>query len=279
MNVFRKIKWSLRKLTLPIYGERVVIEVGSGGNPHPLSDVLVEKYISNKHRLKGIEIDKRLILADACKLPFKDKAFDYSLSFHVLEHVDNPKGFLKESARVSHSGYIETPNVIYERLRPFDVHLLEISMIKDVLHINKKNEAYPDKYLNSLGLLDDEPKWKKLFDNYPELFHVQLHWRNKIDFKIYNENVSLEWFQEPESNTAIDSFSKRKQYRGKKNIRKLVLEFLKKIKSSRIEVEDLLVCSECKGDLKRTSLYYICKGCNIRFTRTPIPDFTRYENI
>ena len=55
-----------------------------------------------------LEVDK--------KLPFKDKEFDFVISSHVLEHVEDISYFLNELARVSKKGYIEVPTKLEDNL-------------------------------------------------------------------------------------------------------------------------------------------------------------------
>ncbi len=74
----------MRKAKLPIKRDALVLDVGSGSNPHPAADVLLEKYVDITHRYSPLVADRPTILADACKMPFKDKAFDYVIAFHVL---------------------------------------------------------------------------------------------------------------------------------------------------------------------------------------------------
>jgi len=166
-----KINWSLRKLKLPIGKNNLVLEIGSGSNPHPWSDVLIEKYLDNKHRYENMVFDRPLVLGDGCKMPFRDNAFDYIIAFHVLEHIKTPELFLNELQRVGRAGYIETPNAIFERLNPYPVHVLEIAHINEKLIINKKTGPAPDGFFNKLELVKNSEKWNKLFYDNPSLFH------------------------------------------------------------------------------------------------------------
>ena len=106
---FNRIAWSLRKARLPIKSSDLVLDVGSGSSPHR-ADVLLERYLDPKHRYRAMVIDRPTVLADACKTPFRDKAFDFVIAFHVLEHVPDPAAFLNELQRIGKAGYIETPN-------------------------------------------------------------------------------------------------------------------------------------------------------------------------
>ena len=113
-------------------------------------------------------------------MPFPDKSFDFIIAFHVLEHMSDPKSFLSELQRVGKAGYIEVPSGLFERLVPYDVHLLEIMEIDDTLIIHKKESARPDSFLNGLNLVSNSKKWGKVFYGDPDLFHVRYFWKDNI---------------------------------------------------------------------------------------------------
>ena len=92
-----------------------VLEVGGGHNPHPRSNIIVDKFTdTNYHRSGDIKVLKhqQFLAADGENLPFKDKEFDYVICCQVLEHVENPVKFLSEQFRVARRGYIETPSLL-----------------------------------------------------------------------------------------------------------------------------------------------------------------------
>lgn len=277
-QLLAKIKWAYRKLSLPVSRDSLILEVGSGGNPHPYSSVLVERYFSDEHRLKEIEVDSRLVLADACKLPFRDNTFDYSLSYHVLEHVKNPSRFLDENMRVSKAGYIETPNYLYERFMPLDVHLSEIAEVGGVLRIKMKESAVPDEYIASVKMLEENPAWATLFSERPDLFHVQLYWESEIRYEIYGDEESTSWFVDPldglqgssEEDLIRENFNIGKKF----SIRGYLISLLKMLRENSVDIEQFLVCTECKGELNKETQFYTCRSCNIGFARFPVPDFT-----
>ena len=121
-----------------------MLEVGAGDSPSPRSDILVDFALEARERQGGrIRRDDRpLVLARGEALPFRDKAFDYAVAFHVLEHSEHPEQFLAELQRVASAGYIETPSLWSERVRPFSFHRAEVTAFTDadgpMLVIRKK---------------------------------------------------------------------------------------------------------------------------------------------
>lgn len=272
-----KLDWSIRKLRLPIKPDFRVLEVGSGGNPHPASDVLLEKYLDNSHRLKSILIDRPIVLADACAMPFKDGAFDYVIAFHVLEHVDQPEKFIAELMRVAKAGYIETPNAIYERLHPFDVHLLEVAEHQGKLLIHRKSGPVNDAFLSKVGWLAEQPLWRNFFEKQPRAFHVCYQWRERIDFHVVNPDQSLDWFVSPPAGFAANTECVSEAV-SNRSLRSILVGLIRRYysfrKVSKIELSKILACPLCKGGLTNQELKYRCLSCGTVFRGGSIPDFT-----
>jgi SAM-dependent methyltransferase/uncharacterized protein YbaR (Trm112 family) len=83
----------------PAGGVAAVLDFGCGDQPFkPLCTRAGFEYV-------GIDHDgDALILADAHALPFKDEAFDFAISFAVLEHLRNPHIAVRELFRVLKPG-------------------------------------------------------------------------------------------------------------------------------------------------------------------------------
>jgi SAM-dependent methyltransferase len=274
---FNRIAWSLRKISLPIRPSDLVLDVGSGSSPHPAADVLLEKYLDPKHRYNPMVIDRPTVLADACKMPFRDKAFDFVIAFHVLEHVADPTSFLNELQRIGKAGYIETPNAIFERLVPYDVHLLEVMNVEDVLIINKKTSARPDPYLNQLNLTKHSPRWNRLFYGNPKLFHVRYFWQSQIKFKVLNPSVSSDWFVEPPlTEPEPQTFAAINNESGIRNKGLSVLRRWHKLRKSKVaDLGSLLACPECHSSLSMQEDFGTCNLCQTSYSLRPVPDFNR----
>ncbi len=102
-----------------------VLDVGSGHNPHPRADVLLEKELEDDRDRGGDSVDAsdpRLVVGDATAMPFAYQSFDYVIASHIAEHVDDPEAFCRELIRVARAGYIETPGWIGDRILREDYH-------------------------------------------------------------------------------------------------------------------------------------------------------------
>lgn len=276
LELVAKLRWALRKLQMGVSPGSFVLEVGSGGNPHPFSDVLLEKYITNEHRLKAVRIDREFILADACELPFKEKVFDFAIAFHVLEHVENPLGFLSELSRVAKSGYIETPNILYEQLNPFDVHLTEVAMGKSELLIQFKSAAIPNQLLHEVGALRNSQHWRKFFRRNPESFHVCYKWNGAARGRLLNPSDGAAWFKAPET-TVVSEHTPQIQLPSEKiTIRGAFARALRAYAAlfkRKRSIRESLACPKCKGPLLFTKAHCHCDKCRLKFSTSPIADF------
>jgi SAM-dependent methyltransferase len=141
----KKLRWSLRRLHVPVSKSALVLEVGAGGNPYPRANVMLDAMESTIERNEQSLITDRPLILGLCEsLPFKDKSFDFIIASHVLEHTDNPEKFLTELMRVGKAGYIETPEGWFEKMCAFTYHRLEVSAHNEKLFIRKKPNWKPD---------------------------------------------------------------------------------------------------------------------------------------
>jgi SAM-dependent methyltransferase len=224
-------------------------------------------------------IDRPAIIGDATKLPFKDKCFDYVIASHVLEHMPNPEAFLSELQRVSKAGYIETPNYICERLIPSRAHCLEIAISGNELQIHKKESYLIDPFIADLSYLKVNKQWGKIYYDEPELFHVRYFWTNKINYRIVNPNTSCEWIEDFYSNSFSSSkiVTSQDNKTGWRSIGSAAYESIQRVKrKSRLKsfnLQDALMCPECKGDLATVGTNLHCQKCNLTYSTKPHINF------
>lgn len=156
----------------------LVLEIGSGDNPHPRADVLLDRYPGADNRERGgdLVVDRPLVVADAHHLPFKDGAFAYTICSHILEHMDDPLQFAAELRRVSAAGYIQSPSEIAERLFHWSFHRWYVNLENDtlVLHPREPHEPFGElfDYLYAFN-----PAYYFFQRSMPELFWVEREWR------------------------------------------------------------------------------------------------------
>jgi len=221
------------------------------------------------------------VFGDAQKMPFKNKAFDFVVASHILEHMSEPEKFLIELQRVGKAGYIETPNAIFERLFPYNIHCLEIMSVNGVLHIHKKDQPIEDPFLGSLEFLTGDSKWKHFFFERPDMFHVRFFWDGLIEFKIHNPDVSCEWIEQINSDSKVGE-DKQSYLQSDLGWRKYGLSILNRWYTCRrakrlkdFDLHDILCCPECHGDLTFHKDEMLCNTCDVMYPCKPLPDFTK----
>lgn len=288
MFKYNRVLWALRKIFLPVVRNGLVLDVGSGGTPYPRSDVLLDRLTGADHRCgDSMMIDRVAVFGDAQKMPFKNKSFDFIVASHILEHMAEPEKFLNELQRVGKAGYIETPNAIFERLRPYNIHCLEVMKVDGVLHIHKKSKPVEDSFLGVLEFLDRDSKWSHLFFERLDLFHVRLFWDEKIPFQINNPDVSCDWIEaiNNESDIGEDKQSYLSYEKGWRKSGLSVLNFLysmqRRKRLKQFDILDILCCPNCLGELTRLNDLIICNTCTVEYDFVPdgIPDFTNGRPI
>lgn len=281
MFKLNRLRWALRKATLPVNGAGLVLDVGAGGNPWPRSDVLLDRLTGSEHRCgESMMIDRPAVFGDASKMPFKDKAFDFIVASHILEHMADPEKFIKELQRVGKSGYIETPNAIFERLHPYHIHCLEIIENDGVLHIHKKLGPVEDSFLGTKNLLGEGSPWGKYMHDSPHMFHVTYFWNNEIKYEISNPQVSAHWIEEinahSESGETKDSYLTDES--GWRAYGLAILNRWHVYRRSRqlesFNLLSILACPECGGDLLVENQLLGCINCKVVYPyNNGIPDF------
>jgi len=126
---------------------------------------------------------KNFIKISGKKLPFKDKEFDFVITSHVIEHVEDFEFFVKEIERVSSKGYIELPtrladNLVFEN-RNDHIWWFTYNDINNQIIASKRNQLIDPFITVSMGKL-----FEKIFR---ESFVLELAWEEKIDYKIDNQ--------------------------------------------------------------------------------------------
>ncbi len=248
----QKFAWSLRWLHCPVPPEALVLEVGSGGNPYPRSNVLLDAFEETRERhWAPLVIDRPFVWGFVEKLPFKTGAFDFLIASHVLEHSTAPEKTLAEFQRVARAGYIEVPDAFLERVNPYKDHRLEITLRNGTLQIYKKSAWVEDAEL--VELYEDRVKLlitKDLMPRRPFDFHVRYYWSGKIKYQIQNPKADLSW-SPPPSDRAIKWPQTSRPMVGQPRDQLVTWTrnlFSQTARNRRIDIMSLLRCPACLSE-------------------------------
>lgn len=163
----------------------LVLEVGSGDNPNPRSDILVDRFLEDNTERGGDlkQDDRPLVVADAHFLPFRQGVFAYAICSHILEHMDDPKQFVDELTRVSKQGYIGCPSEIAERLFHWSFHRWYVNLVDGTLVLYPKESPEPFGELFDY-LYEFHPIYYFFQRSMPHLFWVDYVWDSDIYLEV-----------------------------------------------------------------------------------------------
>lgn len=191
----KRLTFFARKLRLPIGPTDLVVDIGSGGDPHPRADVIVDRSIDGgSHRTNGFRRSAPAVIADINFLPFRDRAFDFSVCAHVLEHVEDPAVAAGELSRISRVGYVETPSDLHEKLFPIGWHRWFVRLVDGHLRFEAKGSPFLDEAMGGFFLKRfavDRSLMRFVWDHTDDLF-VQHLWKGSLDVEVVGRPD--EWF-------------------------------------------------------------------------------------
>jgi len=167
------------------------------------------KTVSDVQDLSNFYKNKKFVRITDKKLPFKDNEFDFVISSHVIEHVEDFQFFISEIERITTQGYIELPtrlgdNIVFENLKDH-IWWFKYEDDSNLLLVSKKNQILEPFVSVSTA--------KKLETIFRESLVMEIYWKDKIDFK-FNEDLEFR------SRSKINFLSLIKKYFSKK-IRRL----------------------------------------------------------
>lgn len=174
----------------------LVIDVGCGDKPFWRSDVCLDDLsLGNDQRYSSNAVVKNFgyfVDSSIYRMPFKNKAFDFSFCSHVLEHVDDPAKAIEEITRISKRGYIELPDGVVETMFPYQSHLWFIFLQKEELVFIRKSKKVHNTLLKNGTKYLHLPRYMK--DPF-----IRLYWKGKIKYKIIDETpVKEKFFSTPD---------------------------------------------------------------------------------
>ena len=153
---------------------------------------------------------KKFVRVTDKKLPFRNNEFDFVISSHVIEHVEDFQFFINEIQRITKQGYIELPtrlgdNIVFENLTDH-IWWFKYDEESNSLLVSKKNQILEPFVSVSTA--------KKLEAVFRESLIIEIYWKDKIDFKLDND-------LELKTESRINFISLIKKYFSKR-IRKLL---------------------------------------------------------
>ena len=258
----------LNKL-LPIGPKDVVLDVGSGASPCIRSNVLCDKFVADATERHGqaVKTDRPFVVADAARLPFADKSFDFVICSHVLEHVPDPALVISELQRVASRGYIETPSAGWEKVVGFPFHRWMVSSRDGKLIFERKRAQYFDpelrewfaRSMQSAGLHDQLWKARRRAHVYTALV-----WEGTIRFEVRDAgggggfvHAELDGDDHEEGTTASGVATRLIDRWGKHLRRHSDIGWP--------ELQSRLACPDCRGALAHDKRSYSCAQCGGTF--------------
>ena len=155
-----------------------ILDIGCGYTAHKKAIV-----IADTQDLSEFYKEKNFITIKEKNFPFKDKEFDFVISSHVIEHVEDFEFFIKELERISSKGYIELPsrlgdNLVFENVNDH-IWWFNYDDISNQLVVSKKNQLI-DPFIT---VSTSRNFFEKIFR---ESLVIELAWEEKIEYVIDN---------------------------------------------------------------------------------------------
>jgi len=179
--------------------EEKVLDIGSGGDPFPYATILADRYLEpTNHRSAVFKSDgKPVIICDVHNLPFIYGAFDYVVTAHVLEHVDDPIKACLELQRVGKSGFIETPTLMKDALFSWAKgmhrwHLLsQGNRLVFFEYTDRTSEGIRSPaWINTIFSTMYHPL-QDAFNENQDIFNVIFEWEKQFDVTIVRQDGSI----------------------------------------------------------------------------------------
>ena len=155
-----------------------IADIGCGYGANEFATV-----VADTQDLSSFYKEKNFVKVNDKKLPFKNKEFDFVISSHVIEHVEDFEFFVKELERISSKGYIELPtrlgdNIVFENKKDH-IWWFTFDDVKNEIVASKRNQLMDPFITVSTAKL-----FEKIFR---ESFVLELAWDEKIEYKIDNQ--------------------------------------------------------------------------------------------
>ncbi len=267
-----KMRFHARKFHMGVRPKDLVLDIGAGHAPHFRADVLCDISLGDdRERCGPVGLDRPFVVGDAEALPFRDKAFDFIICCHLLEHVRHPERCLQEMMRVGKRGHIEIPSEFSEKLCGLPPHRWFIRREDGRLIFTQKTRPIYDETIAShtwTAWDSGDPAYHLFFWRNPELFFITFPWEEKIEYSIQPvEGVKEELFVDAEPGVGDEPL--RKTLRGwnrwdpgwENLLRHMAISLARLRKRKQADLMRLIACPVCKSSLEKRGERLICSSC------------------
>lgn len=268
MSMLARLRFFARKFQLGIRPDELVLDVGSGNDPHPRADVLVDKFVQDdRERQHRLVADRPMVGGDLEALPFKDQAFGFVIASHVLEHVTDPVKAAAELQRVAKRGYVETPAEFGGKLLDLPGHRWYVRQEGDRLVFTGKSVAMHDGHLNHVAFAlwgEKDASWMRFFHAHRELFFVEHAWEGALKVEVVPPEGDLladeAFFSAEVGHTEEKAEDRSWRARIKRGIRGHYQSRLYGPPRP-VDLMALCACPQCKGPLDWGAQAVACPAC------------------
>jgi ubiquinone/menaquinone biosynthesis C-methylase UbiE len=186
-----------------------ILDIGCGYTANQYA-----KVVADVQDLSNFYKNKNFIKITDKKLPFKDNEFDFVITSHVIEHVEDFQFFIHEIERISTQGYIELPtrlgdNMVFENLNDH-IWWFKYDDEFNSLSVSKKNQI--------LEPFVSVATAKKFEIPFRESLIMEIYWKDKINFKLDND-LELKSFSKINFISLIKKYFSKKIRRAFSKIR------------------------------------------------------------
>ena len=194
-----------------ILPDDIVLDIGSGNNPIDRANILADFSPDDDfHRSGNLIEDRPVIVCSVERIPIREKAIDFVLCSHVLEHVNNPSIACSELQRISRKGYVETPAYGKDILigtgymHKWQVVSFEGSMIFFEYSKREQEANWSASPVMKLWMRKRFHPWQRYFWERQDLFNAWILWQDKFNCFEHRRNNSKakklsEWVSIPEA--------------------------------------------------------------------------------
>ena len=159
-----------------------ILDIGCGYSANNYANVICDVQDFSKYYK-----DKKFVRLENKILPFSNKEFDFVISSHVMEHVNDVEFFISEIERISSKGYIELPtkledNLVFENKKDHLWHMDFDDVDQKLIITNKLQHLEPILTVSTI---------KKLEQIFKKSLVIELMWEDKINYvfnKMDNKN-------------------------------------------------------------------------------------------